>query len=141
MGYRRKIYTLKWAEGHDLHGLEVSLTGLSVGRVAKLEALAGALAGGSATGDMLATADELFREMAACLLEWNLEDHKGNPVPATYEGIADQDITLIADLATSWVETAVSVDTPLPNGSSATPSTALEGSIPMTAALSPSPGN
>ena len=60
MGYRRKIYSLKWAEGHDLHGLEVSLTGLSVGRLARIEQLGATLTGDSTVEEKLAAADTLF---------------------------------------------------------------------------------
>jgi hypothetical protein len=140
VGYRRKVYSLKWAEGHDLHGLEVSLTGLSVGRMARLTGLAASLSGEEPTSAKLAAADELFQEMAACLVSWNLEDAAGNPVPATYEGLADQDVALISGLAVTWMEAAASVDNPLPPGSNGGPAPMPEESIPM-APLSPSPLN
>ena len=92
MGYRRKIYDLRWPEGHDLHGLEVSLTGLSIGTLAQVETLGGTLTGNGTVDEKLAAADALFKVMATCLAGWNLEDHQGNPVPATHEGIAGQDV-------------------------------------------------
>jgi len=141
MGYRRKIYSLKWAEGHDLHGLEVSLTGLSIGTLAKVEALGATLTGDAPVEAKLAAADDLFTVMAACLVAWNLEDHQGNPVPATHEGIAGQDVSLILGVLQSWMGAAASVDTPLPNGSPPSPATALEASIPMTVPSSPSPSS
>jgi hypothetical protein len=137
VGYQRKVYSLKWAPGHDLHGLEVSLTGMSIRRMAKLDALIARLAGTADTGDKLAAADEMFHEMAACLVAWNLEDHAGNPVPATYEGLADQDIAFIGDLAATWMGAAASVDIPLPQPSNGGGNPMPEESIPM-AALSPS---
>jgi hypothetical protein len=140
VGYRRKVYSLKWAEGHDLHGLEVSLTGLSVARMARLTALAASLSGEAPTEKKLEAADELFREMAPCLVAWNLEDHNGNPVPATYEGLADQDITLIGGLAATWMGAAAAVDNPLPQPSNGGGNPMPEESIPM-AALSPSQPN
>ena len=141
MGYRRKIYDLRWPEGHDLHGLEVSLTGLSVATLAKVEALGGTLTGDGTVEEKLTAADQLFAVMAGCLAGWNLEDHQGQPVPATHEGIAGQDVSLILGVLQGWMGAAASVDTPLPNGSNGTPPLGLEASIPMTAPLSPSPSS
>jgi hypothetical protein len=137
MGYRRKIYSLKWAEGHDMHGLEVSLTGLSIGRIAKLAALAAELTGETPVEGKLAQADELFREMGGALVSWNLEDHEGKPVPATYEGLADQDVAFVTDLALTWMEAVASVGNPLPQSSNGTRPVMPEVSIPMVP-LSPS---
>ena len=141
MGYRRKIYDLRWPEGHDLHGLEVSLTGLSVATLAKVEALGGTLTGDAPVEAKLAAADELFEVMAGCLAGWNLEDHQGEPVPATHEGIAGQDVSLILGVLQGWMGAAASVDTPLPNGSNGTPPAGAGGVDPMTAPSSPSPPN
>jgi hypothetical protein len=131
MGYRRKVYSLKWAEGHSLHGLEVSFTGMSVGRMAKLTSLAGRLGGEGQLDGKLEDADVMFREMAACLVSWNLEDHRGEPVPATYEGLADQDVGFVMDLAFTWMEAVASVDNPLPSSSNGGPKPMPEVSIPM----------
>jgi hypothetical protein len=139
MGYRRKTYSLKWEEGHALHGLEVSLTGLSIGRMTKITALAASLTSDDApVEEKLAKADELFHLMAGCLVAWNLEDEQGEPVPASYEGLADQDADLVAGIAFAWMETAVSVDTPLPESSNGGPAPMPEASLPMVP-LSPSP--
>jgi hypothetical protein len=137
VGYRRKIYRLTWAPGHDLHGLEVSFTGMSIGRLAKIQALAGRLTGDGDVTGKLAAADELFGEAAACLVSWNLEDHEGNPVPATREGIAGQDVTLVMGLMQEWAQASASVDNPLPQSSNGGGNPMQEGSIPM-APLSPS---
>jgi hypothetical protein len=137
VGYQRKVYSLRWAEGHELHGLEVSLTGLSIARLAKIQDLSGVLTGDAGTAEKLAAADELFGEAAQCLVAWNLEDRDGNPVPATREGIAGQDVTLVMGLLQEWVQATASVDTPLPPGSNGGPKPMPEESIPM-APLSPS---
>jgi hypothetical protein len=137
VGYRRKIYSLKWAEGHELHGLEASLTGMSIGRLAVIQGLGGVLTGDAPVAEKLAAADELFGEAAKCLVAWNLEDHDGQPVPVTKEGIADQDVSLVLSLMQEWAQASASVDTPLPSGSNGGPKPMPEESIPM-APLSPS---
>ena len=125
MGYRRKIYDLRWPEGHDLHGLEVSLTGLSIATLAQVESLGAKLTGEGAVEEKLTAADALFEVMAGCLAGWNLEDHQGQPVPATHEGIAGQDVSLILGVLQGWMGAAASVDIPLPNGSNGSPPSAL----------------
>ncbi len=146
MGYQRpaKTYVLKWAEGHELHGLEVTVTGLSVERMLALTGLAAALTGGGDVAAKLSEADKLFRSFARCLISWNLEDENGLPVPAAYEGIAAQDLPFVTALVTTWIDAVAGLDNPLPrpslNGGTTATEPGMEASLPM-GALSPSPGN
>lgn len=41
---------------------------------------------------------------AACLVEWNLEDEQGQPVPATYEGCLSIDRRLMSQIIGAWTE-------------------------------------
>lgn len=137
-GYRRKakLYTLRWAEGHELHGLEVTCKDLTVERMLALVRLSAGF-----RGDMeakLAGAEKLFREFARYLVEWNLEDGDGDPVPATYDGIAAQDLDFVIDLVSTWIDAVASVDTPLPQNSNGGQPSAPALSMPMEP-LSPSP--
>lgn len=137
-GYRRKakLYTLKWAEGHELHGLEVTCKGLTVERMLSLVSLAAGLQGGDVAGK-LGEAEKLFRSFARCLVGWNLEDEDGAPVPATYDGIAAQDLDFVTGLVTTWIDAVASVGSPLPPSSDGGPPSAPALSMPMEP-LSPS---
>jgi hypothetical protein len=139
-GYRKKpkLYTLKWAEGDELHGLEVTTKGASIERLTSLAGMAQKVRGDDADVAMaLAEADKLFGAFAACLVSWNLEDENGAPLPPTYEAITGlDDFDFVIDLVTTWLDAVSGVDNPLPQGS-ANGASALEASLPMET-LSPS---
>ena len=137
MGYRRKIYHLTWAEGHSLHGLEVSLTGMSIERLVTVQEAARALMSDGPAGDLKAATETICAQVAKSLLSWNLEDHDGQPVPPTHEGIADQDVGLITQIVADWMGAIASVDSPLPPPSNGGGKPMPEVSIPMVP-LSPS---
>jgi hypothetical protein len=63
-------------------------------------------------------AGALFKQFAAALVEWNLEDENGKAVPATYKGITGLDFDFAVQLATTWMEAVASVGNPLPPPSS-----------------------
>lgn len=136
-GYKRKTYKLKWPEGHDLHGLEVTTKGLSVEATFELASLAAGLGSDAATEEKVKTANLLFAGFAARLVSWNLEDDD-TPVPATLEGVQDQDMGFMISLITTWMDAVSSVDSPLPGGSANGQATAPEASLP-TESLLPSP--
>lgn len=66
---------------------------------------------------------EEFGDMA--LVEWNVEDKHGEPVPATGEGLLTQSFTFIAFILKQWVE-ATSVDAPLEDDSQSSPTSLVE---------------
>lgn len=130
MAYTRKLYHLTWPEDHDLHGLEITAKGLSIARYRKMTALSSQMKPGDPESQAIAAA-LLCDEFAKCLTAWNLED-EGAPVPATAEGIADQDMDFMLGLVMAWMDAVVGVgaDTPLPEPSSGG-DRALEASLPM----------
>jgi hypothetical protein len=134
--YERKLYKLKWPEGHDLHGLEVTTKGLSMKQAFKMGRLAARLGSGDDIEGQLGALDELLAGFARKLVSWNLKED-GVPVPATLEGVEDQDMGMMIGLITAWIDAVSSVDTPLPSGSKSGPSQAPEASLP-TESLSPS---
>jgi hypothetical protein len=136
-GYKRKTYKLKWPTGHDLHGLIVVTKGLSVEKTFGLASLAAAMGAESDTAAKVEAANKLFAGFAERLVSWNLEDDDG-PVPATLDGVKDQDMGFMIGLISTWMDAVSSVDTPLPSGSpnGQTPDPAV--SLPMEP-LSPSP--
>lgn len=137
MGYKRTQRTtlLKWAEGEELHGLEVELRELTVDRWLALNRLSAELVqmekADSPPAQMGAKAEEFFGQFAGALQSWNLEDGDGTPVPATREGVGAQGLQFVLKLAMAWVGAAGSVDTPLPPGSANGHSTAPVPPIPM----------
>lgn len=134
MGYKRKLYHLTWPEDHQLHGLEVTTKGLTVERLFTMTGLAQGLGGGGEPGEQAATATKLFAEFAKCLVSWNLEEDGGEAVPATAEGVADQDMGFMIGLIVAWMDAIAGVDTPLPAASPSGPppaDPALEESLPV----------
>lgn len=147
MGYRKKAktYHLTWAEDNELHGLEVSLKGLTVAKILSLGSSASAVttdAKGALTGGT-AEAEDMFETFASSLVRWNLEDEEGIPVPATFDGVKSQDFDFILDLIITWMEAVAGTgrdkggDSPL-SESSDSGLAALEASLQM-ATSSPSP--
>jgi hypothetical protein len=126
MGYKRKIYKLRWPEGHELHGLEISMRGMSMddlGTVIGLQSSSASTPGPELIGPLI---DVFARNVQA----WNVEDEDGNPVPVTEANIRAEDSRMLLQVVMSWAEKATTVAPPLPPTSSAgNPS--LEGTIPM----------
>lgn len=128
MGYRppRKTYNLDFT-GTSYEGLEVSMRGPTVGEELEIEAFRTQDGGGR----------EIFKVMTGLLIEWNVDDEQGQPVPTTFEGVCTQDAAFIMAILDATQEAASGVPDPLPSGSpSGEPSPVV--SIPMEP-LSPSP--
>ena len=143
MGYvrQKKIYKLTWDESTgDMAGLEVRMTGVSVG-----EMLDGILLS-EKTDRTAADVEKVFTEFAAALVSWNLMDEvidesgvSTQPVPATLEGVRSCDFDFIVTINRRWGEAIAGVPDPLPGPSGSGPQS-LEGSLPMEP-LSPSQPN
>lgn len=132
MGYKRggRRHTLTWAEGSELHGLVVQVKSLSVEGLLQLAGLAAKLTAPDVTpAEQAAQAPALFAEFSKRLVQWNLEEDDGTPVPATAEGVAAQDFEFVLQIVLAWMEAVASVGSPLPNGSQTAPPPGL--SIPM----------
>lgn len=115
MGYRpvRKIYSLRFADEYE--GLVVKARSATVEQFLEMQGLA---SNDDADKAVDATAD-LLKRFADFLVEWNVEDDDGTPVPATYEGVLRQDFDFVNMIIWAWMEALASVDSPLSNGSSA----------------------
>ncbi|HEV8653263.1 MAG TPA: hypothetical protein VG276_28690 [Actinomycetes bacterium] len=132
MGYRpkRKVYRLTF-EDEDMGGLVVRAHSTSLGG---LLAALGILTidTDDLSAEDLAKLGELFRTFAAALVEWNVEDEAGQPVPATFEGLASQDADFVLVIVRAWAEAISGVPAPLgPPSPDGRPSPAP--SIPMEA--------
>lgn len=106
MGYKRnpKIYHLTWADG-EYAGLEVNIRSLNMGQL--LEAKSGKGADGK---DGLEGTVELLADR---IVDWNLEDEDGNPVPATLEAMKGEDDDFVLGIINRWMEAVSGVPAPL----------------------------
>ncbi len=102
MGYRKKNknVVLKFAEDHDLYGLEVRLRGMNIGEYLAFTGYDGG------DGETVAGLIARFGEH---LLSWNLEEEDGTPVPATPDAVQQQEHELILALANAWTDALAGV--------------------------------
>lgn len=141
-GYRReaKVYKLNFSDP-DMDGLVVMARSISTGRLMKLMRLAVRFSeerGGTKrefTEDDLEAIEGLLSGFAKALDSWNLEDDDG-PVPATLEGLQDQEFDFSLAIVMAWLNAVGGVSAELGKGSTSGPSFP-EVSIP-TELLSPS---
>lgn len=133
MGYKRpkKVYKIVF-EQKGMAGLEVRARSVSLGQILDLVNLA-ELADPNRRANMLddmGKLKHLFEGLASALVDWNLEDEDGTPVPATLEGLYSQDMEFGLDVALAWMDAVMGVSAPLERpSSSGGPS--LEASLPM----------
>ncbi|MDN3244165.1 hypothetical protein [Streptomyces sp. ZSW22] len=108
MGYRpkRRIFRLDFS-GTDWEGLEVSMRGLTVGEELELGDLRGQQGGGT----------RWFEILTGLLVEWNVEDDQGNPVPTTFDGVRTQDSAMVMAILDALQTAASGVSDPLPQTS------------------------
>lgn len=125
MGFqrKRKIYKLDFA-GTEYDGLVVKVGGLTTGEYLELVTLAapGVENSEDETAGML-------RMLAGHLKSWNLEED-GEPIPATFEGVKSNDLSMNMAIITAWTDALASV----PEGvekKSVTTSSPLLDSIPV----------
>ncbi len=59
-----------------------------------------------------------FEIVAEHLISWNIEEEDGTPVPATLEGLKDQEFPLVAAIFTQWQRVQAEVPRPLSRPSS-----------------------
>jgi hypothetical protein len=132
----RKVYKLTFRD-HELEGLVVRARSVPLGVFLDLMELAS-----SAGLDTIEELDwsnlpegaadairRLLEEFGRALVEWNLEDENG-PVPATFEGLAGQDLDLAMEIIEAWMTAIAGVAGPL-GQSSPDGKPSLAGSLPM----------
>jgi len=138
VGFERtvKAFTLVFDQA-AYAGLEVRMRSLPAGRFLEVAELASAVQE-QTLAQSAGQARQLLGHVAACLVSWNLTDD-GKPVPATAEGLLDQEFEFVLAIAMAWMNGVAGVSPPLQDGSrSGEPS--LEASLPM-APLSPNPAS
>lgn len=121
MGYKpkRTLYRLHF-DNPDLEGLEVVTRSVSMDGLVKLLGLADGMDAADErqlTAEDAGKMEELLRLFARMLVEWNVEDDDGTPVPANYEGLASQDFTFVLEIITAAGQGLMQAPPPLPGGS------------------------
>ena len=110
MGFREQpnTITLRFKEGDELHGLEVTLKGLTIGEFLTFTGMDGS--DGESSGGTI----ERFH---ASLISWNLEDADGQPIPVSES--RNRPHRMIISLNNAYVEalTGVPKNDPLPESS------------------------
>jgi len=132
-GFRKEPthYKLIFEEHPDLKGFEVTMRALSLGKFLDINRLA-LTVDNADTQERVQQADLLFRRFSESLVEWNLEDDDGAPIPADYDGVKTQELPFIQTIIGEWME-AMSGIPKNSNSASNGSGTSLERSIPMEA--------
>jgi hypothetical protein len=128
MGYQLgRVYDLRF--GGAMDGAEVKIRSTTVGRMLQLRQMI-------EDEDVPGLVDMLTEH----LIEWNLEDPAGDPVPMTVEGLlANLEEPVLGVILREWYKAATGVTAPL-DGPSTSSGPSLEESIPMET-LSASPAS
>ena len=136
MGYKRgpRIYKLIF-DDPEYEGLEVRASSLTIRKLREIVNLRGLDSNNPHEANK--ASDRMFSTFADCLISWNLEDELGNPVPATLEGIENQETDFIMPIIGVWMDTITGATGPLDQTSSDGELFPV-GSIPMET-LSPNP--
>lgn len=128
MGFKAPGTILKLRyEEEDMNGLVVRARTMPIKRYLELMRLKAQVVDEDAALDEF---ERLFTEFAKCLIEWNLEDEDGQPVPTTSEGVLDQDPRFMLRVITPWLEAIGTVPAPLKPSSDSGPQYP-EVSMPM----------
>lgn len=123
MGVRveRKKYRITFPEGHDLHGVKMVARGMSVGELMGLIGMHRTVMSGDDPTVKLQAINGLLDSFAKALLEWNVDDEDGNPVPPDRAGLDALDFDQLLGGITAWVKEISDVAAPLGTPSTPTP--------------------
>lgn len=123
MGFKapKKVYRLVFAEGDDLHGLEVRAVAPAFGEFLDIAKL-GDLANTDLKAEDIDKVRPMFDMFLGCVRSWNLEDDDDRPLPVDYASLLTLDLPVIMRLVDAWMRAVATVDTPLakPSGDGAT---------------------
>ncbi len=143
MGYRKTTRRLKVSlEGHKVYGQDDEAP-IAYARGKTLKEYLRLVSVTEAEGEAAEKSGIVrqLEEFGDALIEWNLEDEDGKPIPCTRDGLFSIDNDLALALATEWMDRLggkVDESGPLPQSSpSGEPS--LVASVPMEALSDPQP--
>lgn len=148
MGHRiqRKVFVLKFAPGSELDGATVKVRSMPFGQFTAMVGLAGTV--GEAINEA-ATAEKILANIdpqdvaqmgrflagfGEALVEWDLEEEDGSPIPATVEGVAGLDTDVALEMIMPWLDALQGgfrdPGSPL-HGGSGSGASSPEASLPM----------
>jgi hypothetical protein len=107
MGFQRKPYRLVWPEESRWSGLEVVLRGMTIAELEEIAALKEKVSDTSNLQQIMPLLDVLER----ALIEWNLEDERGEPIPTS--DLREQDMAMIMVIIAEWTQVVGDVPAPL----------------------------
>ena len=118
-GYTRKrrVYRLRF-EDEELDGLVVKVRSASVGRLLEFMRYLAGISNDDLTAEDVERFANLFEMFAEVLVEWNVQDEDGEPVPATLEGVRTQDADFVMGIMRVWFQAVTTAPAPLPATSS-----------------------
>lgn len=127
VGYvrQRRVFRLRF-EDPDMAGLVVRARSISLGQFLDVVGLRDADPRQMARTDL----DKLFAAFAGALLDWNLEEPEGTPVPATLEGLHGLEPDFVMAIIAAWLDAMAGVARPL-GAASSNGDRSLEASMPM----------
>lgn len=139
----RRQYRIRFADDHELAGLEALMCSVPVGVFLDLAELAETVSDrddqAKRTADQMAELRRMLQVVADALVEWNRIDEHDQPVPPTLDGLLGEEMPFISQLIKAWMDAVSGVSVPLEQRSTGgRPSE--EASIPMET-LSANPPN
>lgn len=121
VGYtpKRRTFVLEF-DDPEFDGLEVRARAVPVGQFLDIVGLADAVdAGGfgeltqEQTVQAFTATANLLSSFADVLVDWNVENEDGSPVPATLEGLRQQEFTFVMQIIRAWMAVAAGASDPL----------------------------
>ena len=123
-------YKLTFEPGHKLHGLHVTVGGLSIGEFQELTGLSETVKvddDGKPVddGEALRALDKMIAMFGESLISWDAT-RKRKPVPATLAGVKTLELGFVFQLIMAWISAISDVDIPLPSASASGATSAEE---------------
>lgn len=114
MGFKVKHPILRLTfDKPELEGLEVRARSIGLGAYLSLARMAELSDKETLDAEDMAQLGGPFKILAQALVSWNLEEEDGTPIPATFEGIMSQDMGIMFDVLSGWMDAIASVSIPL----------------------------
>ena len=115
---KRKVYKLVFQD-EDLAGIEITVRSLTTGQLIELQ-----------EAQQSGMHEKFTNMLAEKLVDWNVEDEDGTPVPATLEGVRSMDLEFNNKVIDVWTDAVFGIRRPL-SKPSADGQPSVEASIPM----------
>lgn len=131
MAYRAKskVRQIVFTDDHEFAGLHMTVRGVSIGKFLRLLSMA-EIKSKVPTEEELQRLRDFYGYFADALVDWDMEDEDGNPVPPTAEGVSSLDFELVTKLVMEYADAIAGVSAPL-GESSTSGGTFQEQSLPM----------